>query len=218
MTGLKKVLVSLAIAGMLITPLVGSAAAISTGVGGSFPAAGLELLSDTQGKGQMNEPKTGTANSSLINFLLKNKTSSQKYLLVVSNSNSATDIIINTGESVMAIGGFLGNDKSITLDEFKELAKKGEVRYVMTGGNRGDVNGGENAAAEIMNWVQQNGTAVSSSEYSNINESDSQVEISDNSSDLNNEPRMSGVNHDGFGGNGAGQLYDLKLYTDSLTK
>lgn len=65
-----------------------------------------------------------SSNSKLIQFLLKNKTKNQKYLLVVSNANSASEIIVQTGEPVMAIGGFLGSDKSITLAEFKALVKK----------------------------------------------------------------------------------------------
>ena len=51
----------------------------------------------------------------IITFLQKNKTASQKYLLVVNSSSSASDIIISTGESVMSIGGFLGSDKIVTL-------------------------------------------------------------------------------------------------------
>lgn len=195
---LNKTALSIALAGLLITPFAGSAAALSHSVGSSFPAAGLELLSANQsGFMQMKGSIPGSSNSGMIDFLLKNKTAAQKYLLVVSSANDAADIIVNTGEPVMAMGGFLGSDKSITLNQFIELVNKGEVRYVMSGGMRGG-NGGGNSVSEIMNWVQQKGKAIDSSEYSS------------SSSDQNQ-------NFDGFGGRDSGQLYDLKPYTDSLS-
>jgi 4-amino-4-deoxy-L-arabinose transferase-like glycosyltransferase len=129
-------------------------------------------------------------NNKLIEFLKKNKVKNQKYLLVVSNSNSASDIIINSGEAVMSIGGFLGNDKSITLDQFKTLVKKGEIRYVMTGGQGGQGGSGN----DIMNWVKENGTAVSASEY--------------NGSSGQQFGEMGG-------GPNSGNLYDLKTCTDA---
>lgn len=201
---IKQALLALAVAGLIITPLVGSSAVMFRALSSSFPAAGLELLSSSQGGGmpKMNsnffsnknsssEPNNNK-NSGLIEFLKKNKTQNQKYLLVVSSSNDGAEIILNSDESVMSLGGFLGNNNPLTLDEFKALVKKGEVRYVMGGGNGGK----GNSNSEIMNWVKEVGTVVSSSEYS--------------SSDTKND------NPGGFGGGrDSGGLYDLKGYTDS---
>jgi 4-amino-4-deoxy-L-arabinose transferase-like glycosyltransferase len=229
MLKIKKLIVSLAIAGLMVTPFVGSAAALVYPLNNSFPAAGLELLSGSStGEGQMGGKIGNSKDSTLINFLEKNKTASQKYLLVVSNANSASDIIISTGEPVMAIGGFLGNDKSITLNQFKQLVAKGEVRYVMTGG----MGGGNSSSSEIMNWVQQNGKLVSSSEYSDSTQgniadnaaisdpSGSTKASSDNTStdsnNTSNKDDQSIQDGRGFGGN-SGALYDLKAYTDNLS-
>jgi 4-amino-4-deoxy-L-arabinose transferase and related glycosyltransferases of PMT family len=202
---LGKALVALSLAGLLVTPAVGSAAAMFYKLNGSFPAAGLELLSGSQGQMSMmgsasNGDGMNSSSSGLIQFLEKNKTANQKYLLVVSNSNSAADIIINTGEAVMSLGGFLGNNKPLTLDQFIELVKKGEVRYVMAGG--GGQGGSSNS--EIMNWVQENGQVVSASEYSNSTVSSSN-NANTQSQDFN---RFNGIGN-------SGQLYDLKAYTDS---
>lgn len=197
---LKKILVGIALTGILVTPFVGSSTVMFYSVNGSFPAAGLELLS---GNGnQQSMPKmdnaSGNSDSKLIEFLQKNKTSTQKYLLVVATSSDGADIIIKTGEPVMSLGGFMGNNKAITLDEFKEMAKKGEVRYVMAGGRGGNSNN------EIMNWVKQNGKLVSISGDNNSTASGSE---NSNSKDKQN--------HNGFGGGNYGQLYDLKAYSDS---
>lgn len=197
----KKGLVILTMIGLFLTPLVGSSAVMFHSVG-SLPAAGLELLSGSS-SGMRNMGSVGESNSSLTEFLLANKTENQKYLLVVSNSNSGSEIIINTGEAVMSLGGFLGNNNPLTLDEFIELVKKGEVRYVMTGGQGG---GGNNSNSEIINWAKENGTAVPSSEYSNSTNSTSE-DISKNSdSQKQNFDRMDN-----------NSLYDLKPYTDNLS-
>lgn len=198
----KRSLVILAMVGLLLTPLAGSSAAILHSVG-TLPAAGLELLSESS-SGMRKFGDGGESNSILTEFLLANKTEKQKYLLVVSNSNMGSEIIINTGEAVMSLGGFLGNNNAITLDEFKKLVENGEVRYVMVGGQGGQ-GGGNSSNSEIMTWVKENGTAVSSSEY-NSTELSNTTNISDSTS----------KNRD-FGGRDSNSLYDLKPYTDSLS-
>ncbi|AJA48691.1 hypothetical protein CPAST_c26230 [Clostridium pasteurianum DSM 525 = ATCC 6013] len=203
---LKKIFSCIAIIGFLAAPFTGSAALLSGGGNGSSPYGGLELLSEG-GMGVRMGNNGLNSNTKLIEFLQKNKTSKQKYLLVVSNSNSASDIIINTGEPVMSIGGFLGKNNAITLEEFKKMVVNGEIRYVMAGGM-----GQGNGSSDIMNWVKQNGKLVSSSEYS---DSDN---ISNNVSDSNSNSISNSKNDnrdDGRNGNSSQQLYDLNSYTEA---
>lgn len=205
-----KVLVGIATVGILVTPFIGASAAITHSVNSTIPCAGLELLSNGERSGLGGTPFGRTesvSNSKLINFLKSNKTN-EKYLLVVSSSQSADSIIIQTGEPVMALGGFSGSDKTITLDEFKEMVKNGEVRYVLSGG-RGP--GGNN---EIMNWVAQNGKLVSESEYKDTTESN-QVENA-NINDSKNDDQESNSKRANFGGNSSELLYDLKDLADTL--
>ncbi len=117
----KKSLVTIALMGLLITPLVCSATTIFYPMSGTFPSAGLSLMTNKQKDGfNMGDPNSG--NTKLIEFLKSHKTN-EKYLLVTSSTNGyASDIIINTGESIMALGGFFGTDKVITLDEFKKIS------------------------------------------------------------------------------------------------
>lgn len=217
---LKKKLISLAVVGIILTPFVGSSTVLFTSVGGSFPAAGLELLKssgssssasnsgvaskNSSNKTSMGMPNGGgNSNTKLISFLEENKTSKQKYLLVVSNSNSAADIIVSTGESVMSLGGFLGSDKILTLSQFKDLVKNGEIRYVMSGG----MGGGGNSSSDIMTWVKNTGKLVPASKYSDIN-----TDKSSNNKELDNKI------FNGNPGEQSQQLYDLKAYTDSFNK
>ncbi|AAK80208.1 4-amino-4-deoxy-L-arabinose transferase-like glycosyltransferase [Clostridium acetobutylicum] len=207
---IKRNAVSLALVGIIITPLVGSGAVLINKVNNSMPVAGLELLSSNSkskiggGMGVMPD-KENSSNLKLINFLKENKTTSQKYLLVVENSNSASEIIVSTGESVMSLGGFLGSDKILTLAQFKGMVKKGEIRYVMTGGMGG------NSSSEIMNWVKSVGKKVSTREYSNQSTKSSTANKT-----LDNNTSKSDSKNRSFGmGMNQEQLYDLKAYTDS---
>lgn len=224
--GLKKIFTGIAIVGLLAAPFTGSAALLSGSGNGSSPYGGLELLSGGGGMEVGMGNNGAGSNTKLIEFLQKNKTSKQKYLLVVSNSNSASDIIISTGESVMSLGGFLGNNKAITLDEFKKMVVNGEIRYVMVGGM-----GQGNGSSDIMNWVKENGKLVSSSEYSNLNNisndvsnsnsnstsnsKDSQITSNDNNTNIQRENSENDNSNDGRGGNSSQQLYDLNSYTEA---
>ena len=176
---LRMMLVSIAFSGILVIPSVGSFAALNHTISGTIPAAGLELLTSGQTEGRgMN---SSGSNSKLLKFLKENITT-EKYSLVVSSSQSAQDLIINGGQSVMALGGFSGSDNILTLSQFKEMVSKGEVKYVLTGGM------GQNS--DIMNWVQKNGKVVDESKWKDTNTS---------------------TNTKGFGGGNSEQLYDLKI-------
>ncbi|NFI09003.1 glycosyltransferase family 39 protein [Clostridium botulinum] len=209
----KKSLATIALMGLLITPLVCSATTILYPMSGTFPSAGLSLMTNKQKDGlNMGDPNSG--NTKLIEFLKNHKTN-EKYLLVTSSTNGyASDIIINTGESVMALGGFFGTDKVIDLDEFKKLVNNGEIRYVMVGGMGG------NSSSDIMNWVKENGKVVSESEWKDSNEVNSEGVNKDNNNKENSKSK-SNSNTKQFGPEGKGnseQLYDLKNYTDTTTK
>lgn len=226
---LKKGLVRIGLIGILTTPFIGATAAISHKLNSTIPCAGLELLSNNKGKDNFGKGNSGSSNGSntkLIEFLESNK-ADEKYLLAASSSQSIDDIIIKTSEPVMAIGGFSGSDKILSLDQFKELVKNGEVRYVLTGGI------GRGGNSEIMNWITQNGKLVPESEYkdSSILEDEQtnnkeDIKTSQNkgfepnakkynaNNDKNQDLRKQNVGE--TEGRNSGQLYDLKDVADTL--
>lgn len=195
---LAKIFTTLALVGILVTPAIGSAAAITHSLS-SLPAAGLELLSNSKsGNSMMMGGQNSSKNSKLIKFL-ENHTSNEKYALVVSSSASAEDIIIESGKSVMALGGFSGSDKILSLSEFKQMVKKGEVRYVLTGGMGG------RDSQDIMNWIQKNGKAVSTTEWKDTTSSQAQKSSNSNNNTTNNKKdnsskENSSFQHQGMGG------------------
>lgn len=94
-------------------------------------------------------------NSSLISYLKQNRAGA-KYLLVTFGAQTAASFITSTGENIMPVGGFDGEDPTPTLTVFKKLVASGQVRYILMGGmeSRGNRNNGN----EIQRWVGANCT------------------------------------------------------------
>ena len=97
-----------------------------------------------------------SVSSALISYLEANQ-GSATYLVATANSNSAASIILASHEPVMSLGGFTGSDPILTVDQFASLVASGQVRYVLLGGG-----GPQGAGNAISQWVQANGTLVSS--------------------------------------------------------
>jgi 4-amino-4-deoxy-L-arabinose transferase and related glycosyltransferases of PMT family len=161
------ILTSLAVAGLLLIPATGSGAAMFRAVNGSMPGAGLELLSAQSQRertgGSVGLTRNGgmdtaqdSETSDLITFLQEHPVNGQSQV-VVSSANTAESLTLNSDVYVGSLSGFMGNETVMSLDEFKQLVKSGEVRYVLEGGN--DNRGGSNS--EIMDWIKQTGQIVS---------------------------------------------------------
>ena len=82
-------------------------------------------------------------------------------------SMSTADLALQTGASVMAIGGFTGGDDSPTLEQFQAYVTDGQVRYFIASdrgpggpGSPGGPGGGSGASTEITEWVEQTFTPV----------------------------------------------------------
>ena len=84
-----------------------------------------------------------------------------RWAAVSVDSITAGILELETGASVMAIGGFTGSDNSPTLEQFQQYVADDEVRYFIEGGGMGGPRGGNSGSAgDITSWVQQNFTAI----------------------------------------------------------
>jgi 4-amino-4-deoxy-L-arabinose transferase-like glycosyltransferase len=124
--------------------------------GGPPPGAGFpgEATPDYQAK--------------LLAYLDAHRDGSQ-FLLAVPNSMSASSIIINTGEPVMAMGGFSGGDPILSSTSVADKVAQNTVRYFLlpdrslggggpfAGGPPGPFGGGD---ASAMQWVESNCSVV----------------------------------------------------------
>ena len=170
---LKNGLIVISIIGCLIIPLIGSSASLVYKTDGIFKGAGLQLFESKTQQNVNNYMKNygvefgGSEDlSKFINFLNENKGENQEYLLVTpSASVYAQNIILDTGDKVMALGGRTGNDDILTLFAFKQLVREGKVKYVLVGNETNSFNN-----ASIMNWVKNVGKVIPNSQwqYTNI--------------------------------------------------
>jgi 4-amino-4-deoxy-L-arabinose transferase-like glycosyltransferase len=179
--------VTIGIFGLLIIPAVWSYTPNMSGYSAQMPSAGSssDNMSTFMQNGQVNRSnqdnlinQSGSANrlsgkyglgsennsdTKLIDFLVKNNTG-EKFLVAVSNASAAEPIILATGKPVMAIGGFSGNDKTLTVAKLEQMVKAGEIKYYMVGGGMGG--GDANSSDNLTAWVEANGKAVDQSELS----------------------------------------------------
>ncbi|GAB3205776.1 ArnT family glycosyltransferase [Nocardia tengchongensis] len=74
-------------------------------------------------------------------------------------SGSAAGLALNSGKSVMAIGGFTGGDDSPTLAQFQTYVSTGQVGYFIEGGMAMGGNG-DSSGSRIGAWVKSHFTAT----------------------------------------------------------
>ncbi|MER7402457.1 glycosyltransferase family 39 protein [Streptomyces sp. NPDC000070] len=131
------------------------------GTGNSGTGAQSGGMSRAPGGGGMG----AGASSELVSYLKKHQDGA-KWLLAVSSSQSAAQLIVSSGQPVISMWGWSGSDKAMTLAKLKELVKKGELHYVQLGGGMGGGPGGDSSlSSEVTAWVQKHGTAVKSTVY-----------------------------------------------------
>jgi len=144
-------LIALGLCVLLIAPMAWSATVFLGGDAG-LPFAGPELLSSPQRGGSTPDM------SRLITYLESNR-GGAKFLAATLNANSAAPLIIETGEPVMALGGFSGRDNILPAPELAERVKNNEVRFFLVPrqDNRG---GGPQDNNDLTRWVNQNCRSV----------------------------------------------------------
>ncbi|AET69086.1 PMT family glycosyltransferase, 4-amino-4-deoxy-L-arabinose transferase [Desulfosporosinus orientis DSM 765] len=168
----RKVAASGAILVLLMAPLFWAATPLLYGGNSTLPAAGPEssgrgMPGQGAGPSQGQDPGNGNVsfsrqeniNSALINYLTANNTG-EKYLFATTNAGTAEAYIIQTGQAVMAMGGFSGNDPILTVDKLKEMVANHEVKYFLTSG--GGFGGG---SSEVQTWIRENGREVPQEEW-----------------------------------------------------
>ena len=72
----------------------------------------------------------------LVEFLRANR-QGERIALVTRNIYVASALIVESGEPVIAIGGFMGTDPTVTREQFAQLVADKQVRYVMADSGRG---------------------------------------------------------------------------------
>ncbi|MFZ5865393.1 MAG: glycosyltransferase family 39 protein [Thermodesulfobacteriota bacterium] len=160
---------ALGFAALLALPFAWALSSILAPSSGYLPSADLARLVTADGL-----PPTNfrgwfgyfTGDTKLSAFLKANR-GNERYLLATSSVRLAAPIIINTGEPVMAIGGFDGLDPILSPEKMARMVAAKEIRFVMLG----DLStisrrlGAEAALRPVADWVQANGKLVDSTRW-----------------------------------------------------
>ena len=99
--------------------------------------------------------------SEMITYLRKNQ-GNATWLVAVATDQTASSIILESGEPVISMGGWSGSDEAMTLAKLKSLVKAGKLHYIVVS----DSDRGSDSSSDISEWVKANGTAVS--DYSGL--------------------------------------------------
>ncbi|KRD22816.1 glycosyltransferase family 39 protein [Streptomyces sp. Root264] len=143
----------------------GSSTAESGGTESSDASSGAAEAGTTESDASGTGPGGGMGgdtqvSSAMIAYLKKNQDGAT-WLVAVATDQTASSIILESGEPVISMGGWSGSDDAMTLAKLKTLVKTGRLHYiVISDSGRGSAN------SEISTWVKANGTAVS--DYSGL--------------------------------------------------
>ena len=128
------------------------------GATGTAPGGTTGVQARPAGGGGMGGLLGGGSVSSSVVKLLSANASKYTWVAAAVGSNNASGYQLQSGDPVMAIGGFNGSDPSPTLAEFEAYVKAGRIHYFV-GGTLGQSSGGSNASSQIAAWVAANFTA-----------------------------------------------------------
>ncbi|HEY2888301.1 MAG TPA: hypothetical protein VGJ17_06775, partial [Candidatus Limnocylindrales bacterium] len=101
-----------------------------TGAAGAGGFLGLPGAGPT---GNPTGPAPGGAPSTLVQFALDHAHDAT-FVLATASAQESAPIIIATGLPVMTLGGYSGDDQTLTVERFQARVAAGDVRYVLVGG------------------------------------------------------------------------------------
>jgi 4-amino-4-deoxy-L-arabinose transferase-like glycosyltransferase len=116
---------------------------------GSIPTVGPA----SAGGGGMGAGMGGGTSSTALSTLLREAGTTWSAATV--GSQSAAQLELDSGTSVLAIGGWSGSDNAPTLAQFQALVSAGRIHYYLTGGagGGGGPGGGRGTTSAIGTWV-----------------------------------------------------------------
>lgn len=160
----RRILTQPVLTGLLLVALVGGSigwwynSATTAQAATASATASARTMQDGNFGGGTGGNMGGSVSSGLLAYLEANQ-GSYTNLVAVSSSNSAASLMLESGKSVISLGGFSGSDNIVTSTaQLEEWVANGTVRYFLIGGQGGN--------SVVTNYVTTQCTLVSSSEYS----------------------------------------------------
>ncbi|MEU9407007.1 glycosyltransferase family 39 protein [Streptomyces sp. NPDC048281] len=133
----------------------------STGTGSTGTESGSSSSSSSSSSSESQSGRTaggmggGQVSSAMITYLKKHQDGAT-WLVAVATDQTASSIILESGQPVISMGGWSGSDNAMTLAKLKSLVKSGKLHYIVVSSD-----GGQGTNTEIATWVKKHGSAVS---------------------------------------------------------
>jgi 4-amino-4-deoxy-L-arabinose transferase-like glycosyltransferase len=153
---LPKIVAALAIGILFIAPFIWACTPAVYGGGDIVQVAGPQLM------GRSGISTGLSAVPGLTAYLLSQR-SGEQWIVATPTGMDAADLIISTGQPVMAVGGFDGPDRILTTDSLADLIHRGKIRFFLLTVSNGNVETFGNGA--IFSWVSDHCTEVPASVY-----------------------------------------------------
>ena len=157
---------TLGVGSVLLAPLLWTQGSLAAGISGNLPYANPVAVSDGGRVSGGIAPNGGTtfttaATGPLVTYL-RSQRKGEDWILAVPSAGSAEPIIINTGEPVMALGGFIGSDPIVTDGQLAELVADGRIRFFLASENGGGFAGGGGpfGGGSHASWILSNCSRV----------------------------------------------------------
>ncbi len=122
-----------------------------TGFGGQRPGGTVGTLPGGAAVGQPFGDDRAQADQALADYLVSHQ-GGATWIVALNGAQQAGLLEIETGEPVMAMGGFTGSDPTPTLAQIQGYVASGKLRYVITGGAGFGRFGGTDSSS-VSSWV-----------------------------------------------------------------
>ena len=156
----EQVAVALGVVALCVPMLVWASIPVLYGGHAGLPYAGPDLLADNA---RSRTQRTDMSLAPLVAYLTSHQ-QGETFLAATLDAQTAAPIILETGEPVMAMGGFSGGDPILTEEELARRVVKGEVRFFLLSG-LGSRRGGRQPA--LKQWIVTHCVAVPRQTWSN---------------------------------------------------
>jgi 4-amino-4-deoxy-L-arabinose transferase-like glycosyltransferase len=121
--------IAIGLLALLLAPTTWSVFSVWQGNSGALPSAGPPSTTGPNPFGlNFNSLNIETADSKLIRYL-ETQQGHTRFLVATLNAAIAEPFILTTGKPVMALGGFLGSDPILTVQQLQTLIKNDTVRF-----------------------------------------------------------------------------------------
>ncbi|MDY8024738.1 glycosyltransferase family 39 protein [Paenibacillus polymyxa] len=170
-----------------------------------------EQKSSTRSRGMGGPNSSQSLDQKTLSYLQKNNTG-ETYLFAASNYSTAAPYLVEAGQKVIIMNGFVSSDPVYTVDKIKALVESGQVKYFMISGGGGGPDGGN---SEVTAWIKEHGKVIPTDEWkTTTGETSTDVKATESGSDTTNSNANAQDGQGGPGGDergGSGTLYEITL-------